>query len=108
MIFETLSPSEFTSEVSEENSILIDIRTPEEYVQFWVLPNVDLFMNMHDSDFAEKLWRLDKKTHYLIYCWHASRTKHVMEYMKNIWFEYVKDLDGWIDKWCKEWFEISN
>jgi rhodanese-related sulfurtransferase len=106
MIFETISPQDFNKEIYKESSIVIDVRTPEEYLEFWVLPKVDLYMNMHDSNFFEKLWKLDRTKKYFIYCWHANRTGYLLNYMKNIWFEYVVELEWGIDYWKKSGFEL--
>jgi rhodanese-related sulfurtransferase len=56
-------------------------------------------MNMHDIDFFEQLWKMDKNKNYFIYCWHANRTGYLLNYMKNIWFKNVKDLEWWTEYW---------
>lgn len=106
MINERISPEEFNTEMNIKDNIVIDVRTSEEHLQFWVLPKVDLYMNMHDNDFFEKLGKLDRTGKYFLYCWHANRTWYLLNYMKNIGFEYVKDLEGWIDFWEKSGLKL--
>jgi len=108
MISESINAQDFKNEMNNEDTIVFDIRTPEEHTQFWVLPKVDLYLNMHDSDFFEKLWKLNKTKKYFLYCWHANRTWYLLNYMKNIWFEYVVDLAWWIDGWTQAWYELIN
>lgn len=107
MINERISPVEFNKEMHESESIVIDVRTPKEHVNFWVLPKVDLYMNMNESDFFEQLWKLDRTHKYLLYCWHANRTGYLLNYMKNTWFEYVKDLEWGTEYWKQSGFELT-
>lgn len=106
MIFETISAELFKQEMQNPDAIVIDVRTPEEYEKYGVLPNVDYYMNMYDNDFYDNLWELDKNKKYLIYCWHANRTALLLQYMESVDFKYVKDLAWGIDWWVKWWFEL--
>jgi rhodanese-related sulfurtransferase len=94
--------------MNTQDVVVFDVRTPEEHTKFWVLPRVDLYMNMYDNDFFEQLWKLDKTNKYLIYCWHASRTGFLLNYMSNSGFEYIKDLEWGIDAWVEAWYELVN
>jgi rhodanese-related sulfurtransferase len=89
-----------------QDVVVFDVRAPEEHEQFWVLPKVDLYMNMYADDFFGELWKLDKSKKYLIYCWHANRTKFLLNYMSNSGFEYIKDLEGGIDGWVEAWYKL--
>lgn len=106
MTFERISPVEFNEQIYKKDNIVIDVRTPEEHAKFWVLPKVDLYMNMNASDFFEQLWQLDRKKKYFIYCWHANRTGYLLNYMNNIWFEYVKDLEWGTALWIESGFKL--
>lgn len=107
MIFGTLSPQDFNEQMNDTDVIVIDVRTPNEHQEFWVLPKVDLYMDMHDRDFFEKLWKLERNKKYLIYCWHANRTETILNYMRNIGFEYVQHLQWWIDEWVKSGLKVE-
>jgi len=106
MIFSSLSPEDFSKQMYNQDVIVIDVRTPEEHLEFWVLAKVDLYLNMHDYDFFERLWDLDRKTPYLIYCWHANRTNYLLQYMHRAGFETVSDLAGGTELWETQWFEL--
>ena len=106
MISESISPDDFNKEMYNDDVIVFDVRAPEEHHYFWVLPKVDLYMNMYDDDFFDALWKLDKSQKYLIYCRHANRTAFLLNYMKNTGFEYVKDLEGWTDGWIEAGYDL--
>jgi len=52
----TISAQEFKNEMYDEDVIVFDVRAPEEHLQFWILPKVDLYINMYEEDFFEQLW----------------------------------------------------
>ncbi len=106
MTFKTISAEDFKNEMYDDDVIVFDVRAPEEHMHFWVLPKVDLYMNMYEDDFFYVLWKLDKSKKYLIYCWHANRTEFLLNYMSNIGFEYVKDLAGWTDGWIEAGYQL--
>lgn len=97
--FETLSPKAFKTELAKSDTVLIDLRTSWELVSFWKISDDQIHIDITLANTTEKLEALDLKGKYLIYCWHGKRSKQVLNYMESVWFEYVKDLDGGIDKW---------
>ena len=97
--FETLSPDKFKAELSQPDTILIDVRTSWEQDSFGIISNDQIHIDITLANTTQKLEALDLKGKYLIYCWHGVRSKQVMNYMQSQWFEYVKDLEGGIDKW---------
>ena len=107
MIIQSVSAQEFKQEMENEDVIVFDVRAPEEHIHFWVLPKVDLYMNMYEDNFFDELGKLDKSKKYLIYCWHANRTGFLLNYMRNTGFEYVKDLAGWTDGWIEAGYELG-
>lgn len=106
MTIQSIPAEEFKQQMYNDDVIVFDVRAPEEHVHFWVLPKVDLYMNMYEDDFFDELWKLDKTKKYIIYCWHANRTGFLLNYMSNTGFEYVKDLAGGTDGWVEAWYEL--
>lgn len=96
---ETISPKAFKAELEQSDTTLIDVRTSWEQTSFWVISEDQIHIDITLANTTEKLEALDLKGKYLIYCWHWVRSKQVMNYMQSQWFEYVKDLEGGIDKW---------
>jgi len=106
MTIESIHPDDFQNEIWDTNTILIDVRTKEEKEKFWYIENTDLFLNMYEENFFATLWKLEKNKRYLIYCWHANRTWFLLNFMKNSWFEYVKDLLWWTENWENSWLPL--
>lgn len=97
--FQTLSAEEFKLEQEQSDTTLIDVRTSWEQVTFWLISEDQLHIDISLPNTTEKINALDRKGKYLIYCWHWVRSQQVINYMQLQWFEYVKDLEGGIDKW---------
>jgi len=98
---DTISPEDFKTELEQADTTLIDLRTSWEQTSFWVISEDQIHIDITLANTTQKLEALDLKGKYLIYCWHGKRSKQVLDYMQSQWFEYVKDLDGGIDKWKK-------
>ena len=99
--FWELTVQEFRQTLQNKEVCLIDIRTKEEWEQFWVIPWTNKYIVFWHPLFEYQIEKLDKNKMYLIYCWHWSRTKSAVDIMKNKWLISVKDLAGWIDEWIK-------
>ena len=104
--FSQIFLNEFKEELKNKEVVLLDVRTPEELKKFWKIRENQLLIDINSSDFEEKIKKLDKNKKYLIYCWHWNRSRVAREYMKKLWFKYLKDLYGWIDAWLKVWEKV--
>ena len=102
-----LFPKIFDEKIKEKDTILIDIRTPEEKVYYWYIEETDSYIDMYSKGFQEEIDRLDKSKKYLIYCFHWNRTQVLLWYMKANDFKYVYDLIWWIELWENHWFELK-
>ncbi len=100
--FGAISPEEFSSEFDSGETILIDIRTPEELIKYGVISDSQLHYIYWAPAFALQILALDKTQKYLIYCWHGHRSASVRDFMQGNGFEWVKDLKGGIDEWNKK------
>lgn len=99
--FEQISKERFSEALQEEDTILIDVRTPQEQVQYWTIQENQEHIIYGAPAFESQIANLDTSKKYLVYCWHGVRSAAVREYMKDQWFESVKDLEGGIDNWNK-------
>jgi len=95
----TITTPEFKTLLDSGEFTLIDIRTSGEQKSFWVISENQIHIDITLASTQEKLETLDIKGKYLIYCWHWVRSKQVLNYMLEQWFEDVYDLDGGIDRW---------
>jgi rhodanese-related sulfurtransferase len=80
--------------------VLIDIRTPEEFMSGYIEGAVNI--NYHDNDFIEKLDKLDKNKTYLIYCRTGRRSSDTINIMKKLKFNEVYRILGDIVRWKAE------
>jgi rhodanese-related sulfurtransferase len=77
------------------NPIIIDVRTPGEW-QEGAIPN-SLFMNiMEQQSFVNKIEALDKSKDYFVYCRSGARSGQASNYMSQLGFANVYNLDGGI------------
>ncbi len=97
----TLTSPEFKKLLDSSQYTLIDLRTSWELTSYWVISPKQIHIDITLANTQEKLEALDLKGKYLIYCWHGVRSKQVLNYMLEQWFEEVYDLDGGIDAWNK-------
>lgn len=65
-------------------SMIIDVRTPEE----WDAGHIDgaVRIGIADADFATQLEELDKSADYYIYCRSGNRAGQAIDYMKSVGF----------------------
>ncbi len=81
----------------DKNFAIIDVRTPQEFAMGYIgeAMNIDLY----DSDFVEKIKKLDRNKVYFIYCRSGSRSKAALEVMEQVGFEEVYELMNGILDW---------
>ncbi len=89
----------FYSITNEKDSLVIDIRTPEEY-SIGHLPGA-INIDYQNSDFLENLSELDKKGNYAIYCRIGTRSADALLIMQEMGFENVVELSGGIEAWAR-------
>jgi len=97
--FTQINKKEFKKELEDENSVLLDVRTPEELITYWVIRDDQILIDINNPNFISKVAKLDKSKKYLIYCWHWNRSQVARNYMRDQWFNYAKDLKWGIDIW---------
>ena len=83
--FTQITSEDFEKEISNPDTILLDVRTPEELNIYWKIRENQMLININDENFIEEIAKLDKKKKYLIYCWHGNRSAVARDYMKNQW-----------------------
>lgn len=95
--FWALSLEDFLQKSSEKWVEVFDIRTMQEVQMFGQMPNTTIHHDIYLPTFINFVNKLDKNKTYLIYCYHANRTKVLLDYMMKNWFMEVYELDWWID-----------
>lgn len=95
-----LDPIQFEEKIKEENVQLVDVRTPNEW-ENGVIAN-PLKINFLESNFKEKIEKLDKTKPIAIYCKSGGRSGQAAKLLSEIGFKEVYDLKGGILNWNKK------
>ncbi len=89
--------------INDENMIIIDIRTPDEYEVYHIQNSINI--DFHEDDFESNLNALDKNKTYLIYCRTGRRTgtdeNNALALMQNLGFKKVYNMLGGIQDFVK-------
>ncbi len=107
--FKTIDVAEF-EKLQKEGLPIIDIRTPQEWKDIGIIEGANKITFFNDkgqpliADWFFEVGHLvkDKKSPFIIYCAHASRSKALGEGLVNMGFENVYELKGGIENgWIK-------
>ncbi len=94
--YETVGEKKFSLLSKKENTVVLDVRTPEEYKQGH-LENAVL-MNYNSGNFESELNTLDQNKTYLVYCKAGGRSAKASELLSQKGFK-VYNLEGGISDW---------
>ena len=87
-----------TKEIETEGSIIIDVRTPEEY-NSGHLVNAELLNIREPQVFMEGISALDKTKSYFVYCRSGARSAQACQLLKHRGIENCYNLLGGILEW---------
>ncbi|MBC6996454.1 rhodanese-like domain-containing protein [Neolewinella lacunae] len=99
-VYQDLSPAEFAQRIGDENTVLLDVRTPAEIAAGKIDGAVE--MDLRGSDFAERLRALDPTKTYLVYCAVGGRSAKACTMLNDAGFERVYNLRGGYAAWKEE------
>lgn len=94
----TVSPSAFSQQMTGCNSIILDVRTAEEFNSGHLAGAINADYNQTDN-FSAYLDTLDKNKTYFIYCRTGNRSGKATQLMADKGFASVINLDGGIVAW---------
>jgi len=77
--------------------VILDIRTPEEYIAGHIAGAVNI--DYYEPDFADRLRELDPTVPYVMYCNSGNRSANALPLMDQIGFKQVYELEGGIVAW---------
>lgn len=97
----TVSQNKFQRLIKKKNTVLLDVRTIEEY-KAGHIPNSAQIDVLKKDEFKTNLNGLDKNKTYLVYCRSGKRSKEAMRIMKELGFNRLYDLEGGFSKWTGE------
>lgn len=90
---QNLSVEEFKEKFTEDEGMVIDVRTKQEFDEGH-LAITDAQYDVMNGDFQGKLSELDKDKTYYLYCRTGSRSGQAAKMMKNQGFENVYNIGG--------------
>lgn len=93
--FGSLNPEMFKERTA--GTVLLDIRTPEEYESGYIEGATQI--DYYAADFRQRLSTLDKDASYSIYCRSGNRSGDALSIMEDMGFANVYDLKGGIIAW---------
>ncbi len=82
---------------NDQNFVIIDVRTPEEYANGRIEKAINL--DYYSETFRDELNQLDKSQTYLIYCKTGERSGITTDIMKDLGFGDAHDMPGGIIGW---------
>ena len=94
----TYSQKKFERKLDRRNTVLLDVRTIEEYEQGHI-PGALLADITRPETFQAKVDTLDKKKTYLLYCRSGKRSAAAMKKMSEMGFTKLAHLEGGFSNW---------
>jgi len=85
--------------IARTNVVVLDIRTPEEFKSGRIAGATNI--NFRDTDFEQRIARLDKAKSYLVHCASGGRSTQSLTVFEKHHFQSVFHLDGGINAWQK-------
>ena len=89
----------FKAKISDPNTVVLDVRTPEEVAAGKIEGAVE--MDFYADDFQQKVAALDKEKTYLVYCKSGGRSGKTCKMMEKSGFKSLYNLDGGWTAWSK-------
>ena len=96
-MFQNLNVNEFEQGMTQNEAVIIDVRTPMEY-QEGHIKNSKL-IDISDRDFESQIERLDKNKTYYVYCRSGGRSSSASQIMVEKGFTKVYNLQGGMIAW---------
>ncbi len=97
----TVNAKKFNESINE-NTVIIDVRTPQEYDEGYL--NNAINIDFNSTNFKQEISKLDKEKEYLIYCRSGNRSGQALNIMKSMGFKNVTNLSGGILSWLNGGF----
>ena len=101
-----ISRFQFQEAMGDSSTLVIDVRTPEEYGVARIPGSVNY--NVRSETFEDDLKNLDKSTPLYLYCRSGRRSNTAAQKLKEMGFETVYDLEGGILGWTEEGFAADS
>ena len=96
--FPTVTPDEFEQIIAKPDVQLVDVRTPDEYRQGYIVRAMNI--DWKSDDFADNAARmLDKSKTIAIYCKVGHRSHAAAGKLYKMGYKHIVELEGGLDAW---------
>jgi rhodanese-related sulfurtransferase len=95
---QNISQEEFLKIQSQENTIVMDVRTAGEVAEGYI-HGATVFADVTGNTFQNDIAALDKNKTYLVYCKSGARSSRAAQMMVDAGFTNVYNLNGGISNW---------
>ena len=98
-MYQNIDNHDFKKLMNSPESVLMDVRTPPEVREGFIV-NTNLFIDINNEPFAERIQNLDKTKTYLVYCRSGARSARACRIMEEKGFKgplynLAKGIIGW-------------
>jgi rhodanese-related sulfurtransferase len=95
----SITPQALADSLANTNTVIVDVRTEQETEKGYI--DGAMFINFYETDFVEKLRKLDKNKTIFLYCQASGRSKKAAEILAGEGYPKVYYLAGGIMDWQK-------
>lgn len=92
-----IHPEDAQKIIEREGAVVIDVRTPEEFIQGHIQGAKNI--NFNDASFTEKVGMFNKDANYIVNCQSGGRSSRATSLMRELGFKNVSNLEGGIIAW---------
>ena len=92
-----MSVDEFASKIAEPGVVLVDVRTPGEFMSGHIEGAINI--DFESGNFENEINKLDKNIEYAIYCRSGNRSGQAAAIMHDAGFHKVSNLNAGIIDW---------
>ena len=93
-----LTQAEWSASIPEENTVILDVRTPNEWAE-GIIENAVLINILEPQSFMGEIEKLDKSKNYYVYCRSGARSGQACQVMNSIGITEANNLIGGILEW---------
>ena len=93
-----LTQAEWSASIPEENTVILDVRTPNEWAE-GIIENAVLINILEPQSFMREIEKLDKSKNYYVYCRSGARSGQACQVMNSIGINEANNLIGGILEW---------
>lgn len=99
-MYQDITVITFKHRMEEPNTVVLDVRTPEEAAEVNIPGSVNI--NLFSPDFVNRIQELDPSKTYLVYCRSGARSAQACNMMAQMGFKDLYNLSGGIFSWLTQ------